>query len=98
MSSSRSGKRVLITGITGFVGPLLAKKLLEYEYEIYGLVRRRAEGHNYKRLVETGILKEIKLIEGDLTNLTSLLFALDKSEPDIIFSSCFSKFCPPFIC
>jgi GDPmannose 4,6-dehydratase len=94
MSRDKNEKRVLITGITGFVGPYLAKKLLEYGYEVYGLVRRRAEGYRYKRLVEEGIFDQVKLIEGDVTDLTSLLFALDKSEPNIIFHLASQSFIP----
>jgi len=89
-----SGKRVLITGITGFVGSYLAKKLLDYGYEVYGLARRRAEGNTYKRLYEMKILNKVKLIEGDVTDLTSILFALDKSEPEIIFHLAAQSFIP----
>ncbi len=91
---SVGGRRALVTGVTGFVGPYLAKKLLEHGYEVYGLVRRRAEGYNYQRLAETGILNQVKLVEGDLTNFTSLLFALDKAEPDVIFHLASQSFVP----
>jgi len=87
-------KRVLITGITGFVGPYLAKRLLDLGYEVYGLFRRRADGDKPKRLVETGILAGVKLVEGDITNLTSLLFALDKAQPDIIFHLASQSYVP----
>jgi len=93
-TQNKNGKKVLITGITGFVGPYLAKKLLEYGYEVYGLARRRAEGHNYRRLLEAGILNQVKLIEGDLTDFTSILFALDKAEPDVIFHLASQSFVP----
>jgi GDPmannose 4,6-dehydratase len=66
-----------------FVGPYLAKKLLSLGYEVYGLFRRRADGNTPRRLVETGIVDRIKLVEGDLTDLTSLLFVLDKVQPHI---------------
>jgi len=46
--------RALITGITGFVGPYLAKRLLELGYEVYGLVRRRADGAVPRRLETWG--------------------------------------------
>jgi len=88
------GKRVLITGVTGFVGPYLARRYLDHGCEVYGLVRRRAEGHNYQRLREMGLLGRIKLIEGDITDLTSLLFALDRSEPDIVFHLASQSFVP----
>jgi len=86
--------RALITGITGFVGPYLAKRLLELGYEVYGLVRRRADGAVPKRLADIGIANEVKLIEGDLTDLTSLLSALDKAQPDVIFHLAAQSFVP----
>jgi len=86
--------RALITGITGFVGPYLARKLLEKNYEVYGLFRKRADGNSPKRLVEMGILDRIKLLEGDVTDLTSLLFALDKVRPDTIFHLASQSYVP----
>jgi len=91
---NKDGKRVLITGITGFVGSYLAKKLLERGYEVYGLARRRAEGHSYRNLIEAGILDQVKIIEGDLTDFTSILFALDKAGPDVIFHLAAQSFVP----
>jgi len=89
-----SGKRVLITGVSGFVGSRLAKRLVDLGYEVYGFVRRRAEGHNYKRLAETGVFKEVRFLEGDMSDLSSILFALDRSEPDIIFHLASQSFVP----
>jgi len=77
-------KRVLITGITGFVGSRLAKRLIDLDYEVYGLVRKRSD-RTYFRLNWLKIHDKVKLIEGDLTNLYDVLNAVDKSEPDIIF-------------
>jgi GDPmannose 4,6-dehydratase len=85
--------RVLITGITGFVAPYLARKLLSLGHEIYGLYRKRANS-TPKRLVEMGILGQVELIEGDLTDLTSLLFALDKAQPDVIFHLASQSYVP----
>jgi len=87
-------RRILITGITGFVGPYLAKKLLDMNYEVYGLLRRRADGNLPKRLLKMGILDRIKLVEGDITDLTSLLFALDKAQPDLIFHLASQSYVP----
>jgi len=86
--------RALITGITGFVGPYLARKLLDVGYEVYGLFRRRADSNMPKRLIETGIIDRIKLIEGDITDLTSLLFALDRVQPDVIFHLASQSYIP----
>ncbi len=87
-------KRVLVSGVTGFVGPHLAKKLLNLGYEVYGLFRRKADGGKPKRLVETNLIGDVKLLEGDVTDLTSMIFALDKSQPDIIFHLAAQSFVP----
>jgi len=86
--------KVLITGITGFVAPYLAKKLLSLGHEVYGLYRRRADGNVPKRLVEMGILDQVKLVEGDMTDLISLLFALDRVQPDVIFHLASQSYVP----
>jgi GDPmannose 4,6-dehydratase len=78
-------KRAFITGITGFVGSYLAKRLLDLGFEVFGLARRRADGNNPKHLLEKNIVDEIHLVEGDVSNLTSLLFALEESQPDVVF-------------
>ena len=87
-------RTALITGITGFVGPVLAKKLLESDFEVFGLYRLRADGSRPKRLSETGTLDEVKLIEGDVTDLTSLIFALDRCKPDFVFHLASQSFVP----
>lgn len=78
-------KRVLITGISGFVGAYLAKELVNRGCEVYGMVRRRSQKEKIKRLEELGILNDVKLLDGDITNLTSILMILNKIEPEIIF-------------
>jgi GDPmannose 4,6-dehydratase len=87
-------KRALITGVTGFVGPCLAKQLIDLDYEVYGIVRRRAESKKPWRLVEKGIFDEVKIIDGDLTDLTSILSTLDKSQPDVIFHLAAQSYVP----
>jgi GDPmannose 4,6-dehydratase len=86
--------RTLITGITGFVGPYLAKKLLSLGHEVYGLYRRRADSNVPKRLVEMGLIGRVNLVEGDITDLTSLLFALDRAQPDVIFHLASQSYVP----
>ena len=78
-------KNVLITGIGGFAGSYLAKELVTREANVYGLIRRRADGTTAKNIIDRGISNDVNLIEGDLTDITSLSGALDQSEPDYIF-------------
>ena len=78
-------KNVLITGISGFVGPYLVEELIKREANVFGFIRRRADGAKPKNLVEREIINNIHLIEGDLRDITSLANALDTSQPDVIF-------------
>jgi GDP-D-mannose dehydratase len=78
-------KNVLITGVGGFAGSYLAKELINQEANVYGLVRRRADGTVAKNIVDRGIAGQLTLIEGDLTDITSMTNAMEESEPDYIF-------------
>ena len=76
-------KRALITGITGQDGMYLGELLLSKGYEVYGLVR----GQNNPKLdMVRAILPGVKLLFGDLTDLSSLLRALDVARPDEIYN------------
>jgi len=88
------GKNVLITGISGFVGSYLAKHLVDIGANVFGLVRRRADGSIPKNLIDRGIVNNISLIEGNMTDISSLAFALDKSEPYIVFHLAAQSFVP----
>ena len=85
---------VLITGISGFVGPYLARQLIDRGHEVYGLVQRRANHLRPRRLIEMDIVSSINLIEGDITDLTSFLSALQKSQPDWIFHLAAQSYIP----
>lgn len=78
-------KNVLITGVGGFAGSYLGEELTKREANVYGLIRRRADGTKAKNLVDRGVSDELTLLEGDLTDITSLTSALEISEPDYIF-------------
>lgn len=79
------GKNVLITGISGFVGSYLAKHLIERGADVYGLVRWSTVYNPIKNLVDKGIHDEVRLIHGDLIDISSLAHALDISKPDVVF-------------
>lgn len=78
-------KNVFITGVSGFVGSYIAKKLIIRGANVYGLVRGRADGIIPKKIVDKGIVSELRILEGELTDITSLADAIDHSEPDYIF-------------
>ncbi len=78
-------KKALITGITGQDGAYLAKLLLEKGYEVYGLLARRATATIW-RLEYLGIDEKVHLMEGDLTDVTSVIRAVEEAEPDEFYN------------
>jgi GDPmannose 4,6-dehydratase len=80
-------KRAFLTGITGQDGAYLSKLLLEKGYEVYGLVRRSSTSEvNDTRLRWLGIVGELHLIDGDLTDLSSLIRVLREVQPHEIYN------------
>src|SRR5580700_9362427 len=84
-------KRVLITGITGQDGSYLAELLLEKGYRVYGLVRRSSTV-NFERIAH--LQDKIELIAGDLLDQSSLITALQKSEPEEVYNLAAQSFVP----
>lgn len=80
-----SGKNVLITGANGFVGSYLAKELLDKGSDVYGFIRPEDIVAMEKNLIDKGIKDKVKMLEGDLGDISSLASALDESQPDVIF-------------
>ena len=78
-------KSALITGITGQDGAYLAQLLLAKGYDVHGLNARRSSD-SFWRLRELGILERVNLIEGDLTDLSSILRALEKSAAEEVYN------------
>jgi GDPmannose 4,6-dehydratase len=78
-------KRVLITGITGFVGSYLARRLIDTGHEVVGLLHSRSDSRQPKLLKDMGIISKMSFIRGDVVDLTSILSAIQYAEPDWIF-------------
>jgi GDPmannose 4,6-dehydratase len=79
--------RALITGITGQDGAYLAKLLLSKGYEVYGLVRRSSTADvNDVRLRWLGVADKVRLIDGNLTDLSSLIRVLREVKPDEVYN------------
>src|SRR5438270_3289823 len=72
----------LSLGITGFIGSILATKLVEQGDDVYGLVRHSSE-RELKRIEK--IVPKIHLIEGDLVRFHSVLSAVETSDPNVVF-------------
>jgi GDPmannose 4,6-dehydratase len=75
--------RALITGITGQDGLYLSELLVSKGYEVYGLIRGQ---NNPKFDLVRRTIPEVKLVTGDLTDLSSLLRALNVSRPDEVYN------------
>jgi len=91
---SLKNKSILVTGVSGFVGSHMAKYLLDEGADVFGLVRRKADGSLPQNLEYLSIDKEVKLLEGDMRDISSLAFALDQAKPDIIFHLASQSFIP----
>jgi GDPmannose 4,6-dehydratase len=78
-----SGRRALVTGITGQDGSYLAELLLEKGYEVHGMVRR-ASTEKFDRIEH--IRDRITLHQGDLLDHRSLVDTLRASRPDELYN------------
>ncbi len=78
-------KRALITGITGQDGPYLAKFLIDKGYKVFGAYRRSST-RNFWRLHYLDVKKDIEVIPIDLLDQTSIMVAIQKTEPDEIYN------------
>ncbi len=75
--------RALITGVTGQDGLYLAEQLIAKGYEVYGLVRGQ---NNPKRDLVEREVPGLHIVTGDLTDLSSLLRALQTAQPDEVYN------------
>jgi len=76
-------KRALITGVTGQDGLYLSELLLSKGYEVFGLVRGQ---NNPKIELVSELLPDVKLLTGDITDVSSLTRILNSSQPDEIYN------------
>lgn len=68
-------KKVLITGVSGFVGAHLARELISRQYEVWGLTR--------EKIVHTQ--ENVQFVTGDLKDKQSLYNAFVQVQPDAVF-------------
>lgn len=80
-------ERAIVTGITGQDGAYLAKLLLKDGITVIGTYRRTSSV-NFWRLEELGIDSHpnLRLVEHDLTDLSSTIRLLDSAKPDQVYN------------
>ena len=79
--------RALLTGITGQDGAYLAELLLSKGYEVFGLMRRSASAELMaERLRWLGIQQQVRLIDANLADLSSLMRAVREVRPDEVYN------------
>jgi GDPmannose 4,6-dehydratase len=75
--------RALITGITGQDGRYLAELLIGKGYQVHGMVR--GQGNPKAKVVQDEV-PEVELIDGDLTDLSSLIAVVEQVQPDEVYN------------
>lgn len=80
-------KRAIVTGVTGQDGAYLAQLLLDKGYAVYGTFRRTSSV-NFWRIEELGIQNHanLHLVEYDLTDLSSSIRLLQKTEATEVYN------------
>ena len=80
-------KRALVTGVTGQDGAYLSQLLLGKGYQVFGLLRRSASADVIaSRLRWLGIEGQVTLVDGNLTDISSLIRALNEAQPDEVYN------------
>jgi GDPmannose 4,6-dehydratase len=75
----------LITGITGQDGAYLARLLVDKGYQVFGLHARRATDTLW-RLRYLDVASDVQLVDGDLTDLSSLIRAMETSKATEVYN------------
>ena len=76
-------KKALITGITGQDGHHLTELLLKKGYEVYGVINGQT---NHRAQNFSHLFPDAKMINGDLTDFSSLMQVVSKVEPSEIYN------------
>lgn len=77
--------KALITGINGQDGSYLTEFLLEKGYEVWGTVKRNSVSENQTSRIDH-LMDKINLEYCDLTDLSSIIRVIQKSQPDEIYN------------
>ena len=80
MTAGFAGRRVLVTGATGFVGSALVRALLSESAEVHGLSRGRSDAWRLQ-----GLGRGLHLHESDLTDAAAVLAVFRRVRPALVF-------------
>jgi len=78
--------KCIITGVNGQDGSYLSELLLEKDYQVYGITRRRSVGGRYQNIEHLFQNKNFHLIEGDITDATLISRLLRDHKPHEFFN------------
>jgi GDPmannose 4,6-dehydratase len=78
-------KKALITGINGQDGSYLAEFLIDKGYEVFGTLKRNSVAENQTARLDL-VYDKVKLFYADLTDLSSLISVMQKTQPDEIYN------------
>lgn len=93
MTTKTTKGNVLITGITGMDGSVMADYLLAKGHTVYGLVRRSAS-QNFWRIEHLLNHPKVHLLDGDITTQDAVHRAVETAQPEIIFHLAAQSFVP----
>ena len=79
-------KVALITGINGQDGSYLAEFLLDKGYEVWGILKRNSVAENQTARIPDNIFKQLNLVYGDSTDLSSIISVIQKCVTDEIYN------------
>jgi GDPmannose 4,6-dehydratase len=89
--ATKTGRRALITGITGQDGSYLADLLLAEGYEVFGVVRRSST-ESFERIAH--LEGRIELLQADLLDQASLQEAIRAARPSELYNLAAQSFVP----
>lgn len=78
-------KKAIIYGVTGQDGSYLSDLLLSKEYTVYG-VTRRTSFNNTLRISHLLNKKQFHLVQGDVTDVSSIYGLLNEVQPDEVYN------------
>ena len=79
-------KTAIVTGITGMDGAIASRQLIENGYKVYGFVRRRSDSPHLGCAADLENNSEFEVVEGDITDLSSLVRLTSLVKADRFFS------------